>query len=765
MQMVITNMEVFGNGTRINSNDYVLVGDRNIRIDNITSIMEVGDVEEIEINGNPFNVFRDVKVSIDEYEWFNDNEVALNVQEGKITAKAEGIAHITITDKLTNRQLELTRVILDKMKDRIEEISVNGIKATLDENSTEDNLVYRVKVVTDSETGMLKITTKNKTDRISIDEGTTWQINGELLSEVALLEKITQIPIKIGIQNNQGEYPLEENATLIVEKLSDDTSITEVTVTSKEEGIEKEVIATLVLPNRYEVIISDDTEVTISKVLLNCEYSEISIDGMTYSLHEQSKNIDIGNELKKEIKLHVKSEAGREEEYTLAIYKESLLTRLLHLTVDGKEAEKITEEEYTIAVSADKQEALVKAETYTHLVEVSVDGNDYKVLENQAVVNLPNDETEIIIRTKTKSGEIKEYKLTIVKMSQNTNLDRVTVDGEEAILKEDGKYHYSLKEAKKIVDVIAYTEDIEQTGAYVKIEDNEYNLHEDTKTIAIFTKETEVKIYVKAENGNLKEHILVIEGLSDDTTIKQVIVNGENAKFVEGENRYEIKLAGDEFEIEVTLNDLLASLKLGTNNETIGTDNITVSKTGEETLIEVQVISQSKLVQEKYVIAILEKSSNTGLEKVIVNGKKVNKNELGEYKIGLEQKTTEIDVEATAEDIASKTTINGNTNNSFIANIKENVVEGKNIYEYTIIVTSELGDMQEYVLYVEILEANYGILKVEVGEDEQTLEEAILRDDGNYYMKINNVEAEFVKVTLESEKSKVKIDGVLRKFE
>lgn len=73
--------------------------------------------------------------------------------------------------------------------------------------------------------------------------------------------------------------------------------------------------------------------------------------------------------------------------------------------------------------------------------------------------------------------------------------------------------------------------------------------------------------------------------------------------------------------------------------------------------------------------------------------------------------------------------------------------------------------MQEYVLYVEILEANYGILKVEVGEDEQTLEEAILRDDGNYYMKINNVEAEFVKVTLESEKSKVKIDGVLRKFE
>ena len=51
-------------------------------------------------------------------------------------------------------------------------------------------------------------------------------------------------------------------------------------------------------------------------------------------------------------------------------------------------------------------------------------------------------------------------------------------------------------------------------------------LYETEKEINITAKQTEVKIKVKAEDGSTKTHKLIIEGLPDDTTIKEVIING-----------------------------------------------------------------------------------------------------------------------------------------------------------------------------------------------------------------------------------------------
>ena len=62
-----------GNGTRDNKEEYTLVGNRNFKIDPITKTMKVGDIEEIEIKGEPFNVFGDTKIQSSEYEWVGDN--------------------------------------------------------------------------------------------------------------------------------------------------------------------------------------------------------------------------------------------------------------------------------------------------------------------------------------------------------------------------------------------------------------------------------------------------------------------------------------------------------------------------------------------------------------------------------------------------------------------------------------------------------------------------------------------------------------------
>ena len=298
-----------GNGTRDNKEEYTLVGNRNFKIDPITKTMKVGDIEEIEIKGEPFNVFGDTKIQSSEYEWVGDNESVVQTEPGKLTAIGEGTAHIKIKDKETKEEIEITRIVLPQEKDRISKITVNGIEAKIDETATGEKLVYKVQIVTNENTGQLMIETNDLTDRISIDNGITWSYNGTLNQDIEIPDKITEIPIKVGIENNEGNYPVEEDYILIIEKITDDVGIKKVTVTSKDhEGTVTEIEAKPVTLTRYEVAVDENTDISISKVIANSKYSYISINGEEYSLYEQNKDINLGYELTKEVKIAVKSE-------------------------------------------------------------------------------------------------------------------------------------------------------------------------------------------------------------------------------------------------------------------------------------------------------------------------------------------------------------------------------------------------------------------------------------------------------------------------
>jgi len=297
--------------------------------------MKVGDVEEITIKGEPFNVFGEDEILALEYTWVGDNESAIQTEPGKLTAVGEGTAHITVTDKVTKEKIELTRIVLPQEKDRIAKITVNDIEASLDETATGEKLVYKVQVVTNENTGKLSILTNDLTDRISIDNGATWSYNGTLNQEINIPDKITEIEIKVGIENNTGDYPLEEEYILVIEKITDDIGIKKITVTSKDEtGIIKEIEAKPVSLTRYEVAVEEGTDISLVTAIANNGYSYISIDGEEYSKYQQNKNINLGEELTKEIKIAVKSEIGTEAEYTLVIYKKSAVLELITLKVN-----------------------------------------------------------------------------------------------------------------------------------------------------------------------------------------------------------------------------------------------------------------------------------------------------------------------------------------------------------------------------------------------------------------------------------------------
>ncbi len=350
--------------------------------------------------------------------------------------------------------------------------------------------------------------------------------------------------------------------------------------------------------------------------------------------------------------------------------------RIEKISINTKEAEILEECKYKIVVEEKDKAGLLTIITKDKTDKVSLDRTNWSpngiLIET---LDITEKETVLPFYVQTQNGTVIEYMLTIYIQSHDTNLEFIKVEGFEAVKKDEGIYGIHLEAVGREVEINAKTVD---SNAKVRIETAVYEIQETTGKVLINAKETVVYIYVQAEDGYIQKYKLLISGLSDDVNIAEITVNGEKARYIDGENRYEIRCKDDEYELEVTLSDILASMKLGSNAEAIGIDKINVSKAGEKTIVEVTVTSQSKLVTQKYEIIITEKSSNANLDSLKVNEKQVMPELDGSYYIGLPNNTEKIEVEAIAEDIAALTAIEGIGNNTYIMTTQEDVQDRKN---------------------------------------------------------------------------------------
>ena len=951
-----------GNGTRKETKEHILVGERIFEVDPETDTMYVDDKETIEIDGNPFNVFNNKTISNDEYEWTSDDEDIVSVDNGILTANSIGTAKITIKDKITGEELTITRIVIERDADRILKVSVDNTLATISSDSTETDIIYEVKVITNENTGKLEIKTNNPTDRIrlkDVDSEDEWQV-GTYTKIINLEDKETTFTIIVSVQNNEGNYVEKVyEYTLIVEKISDDIQLEKITVTStNKENVTTEIQATPVSATRYEVVVDEFTDISKVTATTRSKESFVSIDGKEYELHMQEKNIVTENSSTKEVTIVVKSEAGTEAEYTLVIHKKSEAMNLSSLKVNGEEATKVSETVYAATVEEDCNLAEIKATVSNTLASISIANQDYQVAtstrtvginsnvtevsikvmldddikeytlyiyradkndieedlqldmlivngaivapekdgvtyiaylpsseteatiraiakenttqvqiadgelkarDNEKTVEIPEDENEFIVTLTNTEGKTKEYTVIIRKAEKDVSLDRiyvskddvdtqavlqddgtylvkvpssyenvdvtaiakyikakvqvteegtfavkqntenvvleenitevkikvqsedgtreqeyilkiqkksnnadllkVEVDGKIVELGTDGKYHYQMEQAANSVNVKATADDV---NAYVRIDNTTYTLHEVTKQINITAKQIEVPIKVRSEDGQVKDYVLIIEGLPDDTTIAKVVVNGKEATYIDGKNRYEIRLDANSYDIEVTLNDLLAKMVLSNDEQNVsatGKGEISITKTDAETIVKVLVTAQNGIDTEEYTIVILEKSRNTNLDILKVNGVIVYPESDGiNYYATIKHDDAQINIEATAEDTYAITTINGDENDSYIATFTDNVIDDEILYYYTITVEAEDGTKATYNLTVKQLDGNTDIIDVLVGKTDTELEKATL-EDGIYYYRINEADEAYVKVVLDSDKSTVSING------
>ena len=246
--------------------------------------------------------------------------------------------------------------------------------------------------------------------------------------------------------------------------------------------------------------------------------------------------------------------------------------------------------------------------------------------------------------------------------------------------------------------------------------------------------------------------------MPDDATLKKLLVNGEEAKHIEGQNKYEIRLSADTYEIKGITTDNLAKISINGEPDEVETQTVNIIK----------VTAQNRVDIGEYTLEITEKSNDNSLAYVIVNGKNALLQEDGSYKAEVKESTENAEIKIGAKDTLAVVYIEDETQNKNNITLTKELTERETIYKIKVI--SENGEEAEYTLVIKKLAGNTNIEKVEVItrkeiENEETgdistsetTEEAVLREDGNYYLKIGRLNKADVKVTLEDINASVKI--------
>ncbi len=639
---------------------------------------------------------------------------------------------------------EYTLVIYKESESaQLEIVTVNNIKATKVSEGK-----YSVTVDSDVSIGTVYVKAKTNLAQVSIENNKFSA--SENTQSVQINNNPQEVSIHLKLPNDEiVEYTLEIHQK--TENLLDMVIVNSTVITPNKEGI-------------YEAYVPSAETSAIIRAIAKEVTSEVQIETNTPGKGESEAKVEVSND-KNTYKIKVTPEEGETKEYTVVIKKAESDTSLKSLYVQKQEftkyAEKVNETTYEVKVPRTYTDFDVTAITGYVNAQVSIGEIDVYT-KNRSTKNIElsteSDTTEVTIKVKSENGEnVTEYTLRIVKMSNETGLQSVRVNDIDATYdKETGEYTVYLQEAVTECNVEAVTV---SESAHVKINTEDYEEHETTRNVTIDSKRTKATITVKAEDGTIKSYVLNIQGLPDDITIKQVLVNDIEATYIEGEYRYEIRDSSDSYKIDVTLNDELATLVLGDNPSATGFDTINVSKEEGQTIVQVTVTSQNKLETQTYTIVIMEKSNNTELDTIKVNDEIIEPDLDGVYRVGVKNSVTQINVEAIAEDTMSITQINDKENNSYIATLEETIVNDKVVYKYKIVVTAENGSSKEYELEVTHLEANLEITSVQVGKDIESFEKATYNEeDGKYYYKIDNVDNAYVKVELDSEKSNLTID-------
>jgi len=718
-----------GDGTRDDINaisygqslEHTLVGDRNFEIKPISAILEINDIEDLEIGGNVYNVFRNQKEKdISEYDIVSKDSSIVEVLSdsesnltGELKALTEGTTTIDVTDKTTGQKLTLTRKIVPLDQNRIKNITVNGNDAEAQESSDADRYIagYVVEVpLDDNETeGTLIIQTNNLTDKISIDDDVTFVEGGTLTEIVTIGEEELIIPIKLQTSNGT-EFEYE----LTVKRVSNNNNIKNITVN----GCKAE--KSLTEENTYEIII---TNKETNEVIVNSEDENalISINGLSGENGTKKYNAKITKGYL-ELPIKVTSESGKVENSTLKIYTTDYVLGLKNVTVNDNKAILENDGTYKTIILDDINRSNITATTIYENAFVGINNSEKEITtitkgtittENEIQVKIQTQLTAVIDGIEqivSKTHILKIYKNKVFSL-----LEYVKVNGEKIEEENETYTSYVLSNTEE-VDIEIKAKD--SSDVIILGEDSNTENLQITKQIT--EQETIYTISVLDESGTSKEYTLVIIRGETDTGISKITVgNGEYIvkaekldEKINGKDVYEAKILEEYTNVDITVQTVNKTSKISINSNlefAVKQAIENMELTEKVTLVPITVKTEDEATSKEYVLRILRQEDNTDLDYITVDenvGEEAitatlvqeGNEENAHYEVYLQNATNEVTIDA--KTISELSSISINEEEKTLSNATLTLDLTSSQTEVEIKVTSEAETEKIYYLTI-----------------------------------------------------------------
>ncbi len=735
-----------GNSMQEDSKVHTLVGDRDFELNPDNMILTVNDVKNIKIACNTFNVFNEVERNANDYDWISSETEVASVSNGMVVAKDMGTTTITARDKVTNVEKQALVVVMPVDEHRIDEITVNGELAKVAGDKK-----YSVTIASDKETATIRIETLDKTDKISIDGGQSYIEGGVLVQEIAVPDKVTNLPIKIQTSNGTIiDYTLE------ITRTSKNTNIQSIKV--------NDIDATPINATEYQVVVEEDVnEINIEAIAENAD-ATVSINGETYQKAKAEYQTSM-DELILTIPISVKSESETVATYMLTIYKKSTLVDLDSLVVNGQEAKRISETAFNSVIERDADMSTIIATTTYNLSRVSIAGNEALVHTATNIVETTEEATEVLITvTADYENEVlsREYTLTIYKERENAKIDLLIVNN-TTIIPEGNTYVANLPNSSEEAEVRVVTA---LESDKVQIADTEEGIYDVTRTVKTPEEENTYTIVVTdGETGEKQQYTLIITKPSADTSIKEII--GENieenyqekAELVEP-NTYELKVLDtmEEVDLKVTAGSKSAKVSIdgGAYQEEKAESTIKLNPDEQVDGVVKQVhitVEAENGSQKEYVLNIIIIDNDTALKQVTVNGiqAELSSTEENTYNLTLDAELDKVDV--TAETVSPKSQVSINNGSGKLNISTETIVMDSKNKQVKIVVKAESGRIQDYYLNIYGLPNNTNAVFTVDGE-----EGTFVPEENKYVFRVNTKNnSHTLSAILEDNLAKVKL--------
>lgn len=231
-------------------------------------------------------------------------------------------------------------------------------------------------------------------------------------------------------------------------------------------------------------------------------------------------------------------------------------------------------------------------------------------------LTLTGTKTEFTITVTAEDGSIKTYPLIIEKMSSNTDILEVYVEGNLITIGENGKYEANIGNLEE-----ANLKVIVEENASVSINSEPDEKHVSEKLISVVDEEKEVAVVVTAEDGTTKTHTITLKRFSKDTSLLEISADGvdEDRITQTGDDSYQMIISQGVTEIDLTAvtTHEKASVKIGENSYEVNSTTKTISVPNDENIVKITVKAENG-TEKEYTLTIVKKYELT-IDSITVN--------------------------------------------------------------------------------------------------------------------------------------------------